>query len=178
MNAAHIHLVLNHVPILGFAFGFLLLAWARWRNSEETARAVLALFTVVGLTSIAVFFSGEQAEDVVEGLAGVSHDAIEVHEEFAELAMIVSVIVAAASAGALVAFWKRALPGWVTNVGLVAGLVTFGMLAYAGFQGGQIHHQEIREGALPPAEEVEMESEAHRNPAPSLIRFGLRAPGR
>jgi len=157
MNAAHVHLVLNHVPILGFAFGFLLLAWSRWRDSEETARAAFALFFVVGATSIAVFFSGEQAEDVAEGLALVSHDAIEVHEEFAELAMIVSVIVGLGSVGALVGFWKRALPGWVTNVGLLAGLVTFGMLAYAGFQGGQIHHQEIRSGDAAASEAAEIE---------------------
>ncbi|MDX1566149.1 MAG: hypothetical protein R3223_00015 [Longimicrobiales bacterium] len=165
MNAAHVHLVLNHVPILGFAFGVLLLGWARWRGSEETVRAALALFFLVGLTSIAVFFSGEQAEDVVEGVAGVSHDAIEVHEEFAELAMIVAVVVGLGSAGALVAFWKRALPGWVTNVGLLAGLVTFGMLGYAGFQGGQIHHPEIRSGAVPAGEseeEMEIEGEESR----------------
>lgn len=173
MNAAHVHLILNHVPILGFALGLLLLGWARWRNSEETARAALALFLLVGLTSIAVFFSGEQAEDVVEGLAGVSHDAIEAHEEFAELAMIVSVVVGLASAGALAAFWKRALPGWVTSAGLAAGLVVLTMLAYAGYQGGQIHHQEIRPGgAAGEVEEALETGAAPSTPAPAPVGFG------
>ena len=172
MNAAHIHLVLNHLPILGFAFGFLLLGWARWRGSDETARAALALFAVVGLTSIAVFFSGEQAEDVVEGLAGVSHDAIEAHEEFAEVAMFVAVAVGLASAAALVAFWKRAVPGWVSNVGLAAGLVAFSMLAYAGYQGGQIHHQELRPGGAPGGEAPEVEEVGSLpRPSPVPVRF-------
>jgi len=159
MSAAHVHLVLNHVPILGFAFGFLLLSWARWRNSEETARAALALLTVVGLTSIAVFLSGEPAEEIVEDLAGVSHDAIEVHEEFAELAMIVAVVVGLAAGGALVAFWKRTMPSWVMNVALVASFVTFGMMTYTGFQGGQIHHQEVRPEGVPAEQGAEMETE-------------------
>lgn len=154
LNAAHIHLILNHVPILGFAFGLLFLAWGRWRESDETIRAVQALFLLVGLTSIAVFLSGENAEDVVEGLAGVSHDAIEVHEETGELAMIVSIVAGLFSGGVLLVYRNRPLPGWSVGGTALAGVVAFGILAYAGFQGGQVHHEEIRPGgAVTPATE-------------------------
>lgn len=64
MSAAHIHLVLNHVPILGFEFVLFLLFLSRWEKSDEVARAALALMFLVGLTSILVFFSGEGAEDI------------------------------------------------------------------------------------------------------------------
>lgn len=146
LNAAHIHLMLNHVPILGFAFGLLFLAWGRWRDSEETIRAVQALFLLVGLTSIVVFLSGENAEDVVEGLAGVSHDAIEAHEETGELAMIVSIVAGLFSGGVLLVYRNRPLPGWSVGGTALAGVVAFALLAYAGFQGGQVHHEEIRPG--------------------------------
>lgn len=43
----------------------------------------------------------------------MSHDAIEAHEEVGELAMILSVIMGLASGVAAVAFWKKAIPGWV-----------------------------------------------------------------
>lgn len=146
LNAAHIHLMLNHVPILGFAFGLLLLAWGRWRKSDEVIRGVQALFLLVGLTSIVVFLSGENAEDVVEGITGVSHDAIEVHEETGELAMIVSIIAGLFSGAALLVYRNREIPGWAVGGTALAGLVAFGLLSYAGFQGGQVHHEEIRPG--------------------------------
>lgn len=154
LNAAHIHLMLNHVPILGFGLGLLLLAWGRWRESDEVVRAVLALFLVVGLTSILVFFSGENAEDVVEGLAGVSHDAIEVHEETGELAMIVSIVVGILSGVGLFLHREGPLPRWFTPSAALGGLVAFAVLAYAGYQGGQIHHEEIRPGASVTAPET------------------------
>lgn len=144
LNAAHIHLMLNHVPILGFAFGLLLLGWGRWRKSDEVVRAVQALFFLVGMTSIGVFLSGENAEDVVEGVAGVSHDAIEVHEETGELAMIVSVVAGLFSGAVLLIYRSRPIPSWVVGATVLAGLVAFGLVTYAGFQGGQIHHPEIR----------------------------------
>ena len=154
LNAAHIHLLLNHVPILGFAFGLLFLAWGRWRDSDETIRAVQALFLLVGLTTIVVFLSGENAEDVVEGLAGVSHDAIEVHEETGELAMIVSIVAGLFSGTVLLLHRNRPLPGWSVGGTALVGLIAFGLLAYAGFQGGQVHHEEIRpDGASAPTTE-------------------------
>lgn len=150
LNAAHIHLMLNHVPILGFAFGLLLLGWGRVRGSDEVVRAALGLFFLVGVLSIAVFFSGEGAEDVVEDLAGVSHDAIEVHEETGQLAMIVSVILGLLSGVALLLFRRDGLPRWLVPSAVAGGLLAFALLSYAGFQGGQIHHQEIRAGAGAP----------------------------
>jgi hypothetical protein len=35
---------------------------------------------VAGLLAIAVYLTGEPAEEVVEGMAGVSHDALEAHD--------------------------------------------------------------------------------------------------
>jgi len=178
LNAAHIHLMLNHVPILGFAFGLLFLAWGRWRDSDETIRAVQALFLLVGLTSIAVFLSGENAEDVVEGLAGVSHDAIEVHEETGELAMIVSIVAGLFSGAVLLLHRNRPLPGWSVGGTALVGLIAFGLLAYAGFQGGQVHHEEIRPGGIsaPTGEGVEMEGSegALRPGASDALRIVFR----
>jgi hypothetical protein len=86
---------------------------------------------------------------VVEGVVGVSVDAIEEHEEIGELGMFVSVGVALVSAIALGLFWKRPLVGWITRLFLLAGLVTFGILGYAGWLGGRIHHEEIRPESAP-----------------------------
>jgi hypothetical protein len=34
MNSAHLHLMLNHIPVLGMGFGLALLGWALLRKSE------------------------------------------------------------------------------------------------------------------------------------------------
>ena len=38
MDPAHLHLMLNHIPVLGTAFGMALIAWALFRKSEELKR--------------------------------------------------------------------------------------------------------------------------------------------
>jgi len=136
--------MLNHFPIFGFAIGVLLMAWATSRKSDEVARAGLALFFLAGISAVLVFFSGEGAEEVVESIVGVSEDAIEAHEELGELGMFVSVGVGLAAAVVLGFSWKRTVKGWLVRVFLLAGLITFGILGYAGLLGGRIHHEEIR----------------------------------
>lgn len=40
MSAAHVHLLLNHIPILGSIFGLLVLCYGIWRKSDEIKRPV------------------------------------------------------------------------------------------------------------------------------------------
>ena len=35
MNATHLQLMLNHLPVLGSAFGLVLLIFGLWRKSDE-----------------------------------------------------------------------------------------------------------------------------------------------
>lgn len=143
-NAAHLHLLLNHVPILATAFALLLLGWGRWRGRREMARAALVLFFVGGVVSVAVFLSGDPAEDALEGVLGVSEEAVDVHEEAAELAMVVSVVVGVLSGALLFGYRHGSLPSWVVPAAAVVGLVAFVLLAYTGLLGGRISHPEVR----------------------------------
>jgi len=145
MNAALVHLMLNHVPLLGVAFALLLIAWGRWRNSDEVVRAALALMTLAGAVGVLVFFSGENAEDVVEEMAGVSHDTIEAHEEVGRLAMFAGVGLAILSGIGLWLYRKAPVNRSYVRVILVVGLVVFGFFGYAAFQGGKIQHEEVEE---------------------------------
>ena len=70
MNWAHIHLLSNHIPVLGALFGLLLLAWGTLRRNEAIQRAALATFVVAALFAIPVFLTGEPSEKAVEHLAG------------------------------------------------------------------------------------------------------------
>lgn len=47
MNAAHLHLALNHLPVIGSLFSALLLGWALLRSAYELKRAALGAVVLV-----------------------------------------------------------------------------------------------------------------------------------
>lgn len=65
MNWAHIHLMLNHIPVLGTGFGLALLAWGMMRRNDSLQRAALAAFVVVALAAIPVYLALTRAVLVV-----------------------------------------------------------------------------------------------------------------
>jgi glucan phosphoethanolaminetransferase (alkaline phosphatase superfamily) len=147
MSIVHMHLLLNHVPVIGTLFVLLLLAVAVWRRSTEIGK--LALFCVVGVALVAgvVFLTGEPAEEAVEHVVGVSESIIHEHEETAEAALFSSGL---AGVVALVMLWwyrRRELPRWVAAAALVLALGVGGLMARTANLGGQIRHSEIRAGA-------------------------------
>ena len=143
MSLVHLHLVLNHVPMIGLVFVALILAIAWWRGSGEMTR--LGLVFAVGLAVVAgiVFLTGEPAEEAVEKLAGVTDRAIHAHEEAAEAALIATSLAGLVSVLGLAIFWKRALPRWVSGAALAVVLVAGGVMGWAANLGGQIRHTEI-----------------------------------
>lgn len=61
MNAAHLHLALNHLPVVGSFFALLLLAWGMFRRSEEIKRTALLGVVVVTAFCFPGYFSGDSA---------------------------------------------------------------------------------------------------------------------
>lgn len=143
MNAAHLHLLLNHAPIFGVFFALVLLGLARYRRSEELTRLGLFTLVVSGLAAAAAMFTGEPAEHAVERLAGISEGALEAHEESAEVAAMVTYAGAALALGALVLRRRVAVAKGLTLAAVVAALVSFGLMARTANLGGQIRHPEI-----------------------------------
>ncbi|MFB6099389.1 MAG: hypothetical protein ABEK84_09820 [Salinibacter sp.] len=145
MTAAHWHLVLNHIPLLGILFGAGLLTYGLLRGQEAVQRASLGLLALAGLSIIAVYLTGEPAEEVVEGVAGVSHDAIEAHEEFGWYALLIGIATGVAALGALVyGYLRQRLVRWLTVGTLLLSFVSVGIIGYTANLGGKIHHPELR----------------------------------
>ena len=153
MSAAHWHLMLNHLPLLGLAIGTVLLAYGVWRRHEDVQRASLGLLAVAGLSALAVYLTGEPAEEVVEGLANVSHDALEAHEHFAIYALVGGIATGVAALGTLLYGWGRqSLARWTVLLTLVLALITTGLLGYTANLGGTISHPELRGATVSAAE--------------------------
>ena len=88
MEIAYLHVVINHLPIMGVPIALGLLLLGLWARDDSIKRAALLAFVVLGLLTVAVFLTGKGGEDFVEHVAGVSEDAIEAHEDMATLAFI------------------------------------------------------------------------------------------
>jgi uncharacterized membrane protein len=148
VNAAHLHLILNHVPVLGTLIALLLLITALVEKSEDLRRAALALFVGVALMAVPVFLSGEPAEELVERLPGVTSQQIDRHEDAATQALIAVGLVGVLAIGALAATRRSVRVSRALTVATLAvGIVTSGFMARAALLGGQVRHSEIQAGA-------------------------------
>ena len=148
MNVVHVHLLLNHVPVVGAVIGTLLLAYAAVRRNSEVSKIALALFAALAAVSVAVFLTGEPAEEAVEHLPGFSESITEQHEELARVAMISIVAFGVLAIGALTYFRRRVLPRWFAATSLLFSLTIVALMAVTANSGGQIRHSEIRSAAV------------------------------
>jgi uncharacterized membrane protein len=145
MNWAHIHLSLNHLPVVGTIFGVLLLLLAMVRKSEELKRVSLGVFVFTALLALPVYFTGEPAEKVVEHLPGVAEPLIERHENAALFVLLMAGGSGAVALAGLILFRRvEKLPGWIVAATLVLSLATGGLMGWTANLGGQIRHTEIR----------------------------------
>jgi formate hydrogenlyase subunit 3/multisubunit Na+/H+ antiporter MnhD subunit len=141
------HLLLNHAPVIGIFVILFVFAAALARKNDAIAKLGLVMLVGVAVVTVAVFFTGEPAEEAVENLAGVSETLIHSHEEAAEAAFIATGIAGAAALLLLFAYRRRQLSRWALGASFALTLVVSGLMAWTANLGGQIRHSEIRPGA-------------------------------
>jgi hypothetical protein len=147
MNGAHLHLLVNHLPILGVVFGLGLALFALARREDAILRAALGVFVIVGLSGYAAMWTGGEAEDVVEeAVPSVADATIHEHEEMAEKAAIAGYALGALALLTLGLSWGKALRRPLALATVAVSLVVAGMMAYTGNLGGEIRHTEITAG--------------------------------
>lgn len=148
MDYTYLHLSLNHVPILGTVFGFLLLLGGVLTRSKGVTRAGLISLFLAAVLAIPVYLTGEPAEEVAERLPGVTDAVIELHESAAAVALTLVIItgIAAAAAFAFSRSFPSRLPLFMAIGTLVLAFATGGSMLQTANLGGQIRHTEIRAG--------------------------------
>ena len=171
MNLAHLHLLLNHFPIIGTMVGLGLFLVSLFGKNDDLKRAGLIIFAVMALLSLPTFFSGVGAQGAIQDLPGVSGDLISRHEGAAMLAILFMEITGALS---LVGLWqarKFSRPArWNVIAVLLFSLVTVGLMARVGTTGGDIRHPEILTAGTAAADEGTLGSMVYAlEPTPSKI---------
>lgn len=153
MNQAHLHLLVNHLPIVGSLFALVLLGAGLLRRNASLIQAGLVAVVAAGVLCVPAQLTGGGAAAVVHDMPRVSRALIQTHAQAAEWGFW-----AVESAAALALFGllllKNASPharrlAWLA---LAVAALSFGLLARAGSLGGLIGHPEIREGFGTPDE--------------------------
>ncbi len=145
MSAPHLHLILNHIPILGTVFGFLILLIGLFKRSRDIKNTGLLLFVLAALVAIPVIMSGEESIEIVRELPGVTHDHIHQHEEVAEVSFIaMEVLGGLALLAMLLSLRAKGTPHWMIMLCFALSMPVIGSMAYTADLGGQIRHIEIR----------------------------------
>jgi len=80
MDTGHLHLMLNHLPVLGVPALLALLVWGLARNMPSVARGALWLTLALSAVTAAVYLTGEAAEELVEGLPTFDERLVERHD--------------------------------------------------------------------------------------------------
>ncbi|WP_374542556.1 DUF2231 domain-containing protein [Flavobacterium sp.] len=146
MNEAHIHMLVNHFPIIGLFFGLGVLLFGVVKKNltlKSTAYVMLIICVIFGQLAM---MTGNKAEHFVEDLPGFTHKIIHEHEEAAEAFMIPMYILGLVSIVGLYAQSKKlSFEKWISYLALVLGVVCIFLSKNAGTTGGEIRHTEIRE---------------------------------
>lgn len=144
MNLSHLHLLINHLPIIGSMLGGLVLAFAIWEKSNRTKVAAYGVLIISTIGAIIAYLTGEPAEELVENIPGVLKDTIEKHEDAAMVSLIILIVLGISSViGIYLTYKNSKYIKRVANVTLFLSILSFGFISRAGYLGGQIRHTEL-----------------------------------
>jgi uncharacterized membrane protein len=149
MNLAHVHLLLNHFPVIGTMIGIGLFAVSLFGKSQDLQRASLVIFLGIALLTIPTYQSGNAAEHAIEHMPGISAELMQAHNDAALLAFLFMEITGAVSWFGLWQFRRTSRIGNGTLAFVaVLSLITLGLMSNAANIGGLIRHPEIVVGPV------------------------------
>ena len=147
MNQAHLHMILNHFPIIGLIFGIGVLFYGIIKKHTILVNTAYVMFIICMILAKATMMTGEGAEEIAEEL-GISHDLIHTHEEFAETYMKALYVLGIVSILGLVANIKKHSKALIISfIVMILAIGSAVLSKSVGTSGGEIRHSEIRENA-------------------------------
>ena len=145
MDTTHLHLLLNHVPTIGFIVALSFFVASFIAKSDHIKQASLTLMVGIAFITIPTYATGNAAWNAIQTMEDMTQSAVETHEGAAFLALVAIQITGAL---AFLGLWSMrrtgALSHAATAVIFIFGAVSFALVAGAAKLGGEIRHTEIR----------------------------------
>jgi hypothetical protein len=146
LDAPHLHLLTNHLPIFVTLSGLFALTVGLWSKNRGITQVSLTLMFLGVVGGILTFWFGQQAYKPVRGLADeMGQEWLDLHMERAEQVIWIFWFAAAALAAAWGLGLKQhrlAIPAAMVAGAL--GLATLGLSGWIADAGGKIRHSELR----------------------------------
>ena len=150
MNDAHLHLIVNHFPIVGTIFGAGILVVGLFLKNNIVKNIAYSLFMVTAIFGFLSIYTGEGAEEIVEDFPNIGKKIIHEHEELAEkLALILYILGAFSMIGLYSNFKNHAKSSLISVIVLILALISLFFVQQTSTSGGEIRHTEIRANATP-----------------------------
>ena len=143
---AHIHVILNHFPTVGFVFALFFFIVGLVQKNNGLIRGSLVTFVICAVLGAPTYVTGAAAMFSLTQppVQGVTQAIINAHRDFALLSLFG---LAATGCAAWIEVWRyRYLNRFSKvslNVVLVLAFITLAIMAETGHRGGQINHPEI-----------------------------------
>lgn len=147
MNGAHLHLMLNHLPVVGLGFVILLNIVAFVRKSDELKKLSLWFYFLVGILAIPVYFTGDSAEEILNTYPGFHEGIAEAHETMALHFLIITSLIAVISFVGL--YYSKTSDKFLQKFTLVVFILSLIAAVFAfstAITGGKLRHPEIENG--------------------------------
>jgi uncharacterized membrane protein len=148
MNPFHLHLLVNHLPIVGIYLSILVLLAGLVLKNQTIKHVALCLIIISGIGAFAAHVTGERAEESSELRGDFSHDLIEKHEHASEPFFQIMLALTLVSIVALIFSLKK--KQWSNYLIILIAFISFGAAYFAqqaGTSGGAIRHPEISDGS-------------------------------
>jgi uncharacterized membrane protein len=160
-NVAHLHIAINHIPVILIPAAFVILAVGVWRRSESMFRTGIVVAWVGVAFGLGAYLTGDAAADLVMAVekaqAKTLDPIVSEHDASASWALGSAVLVAVAGVWA---WWRKGLRREVTVPLLLLTALSTAILGRTALLGGRIRHPEARAGFVAP-EVHEPEHEKH-----------------
>ena len=144
MNAAQVHLMTVHVPIVG-CWGLSILFLLAWIFRDERLFKICCwlLLTILLIATVA-YFSGPLAYELLEQQVQLNTETVEFHAVLARSCLLAMVVLAMVVGNALVqGFQGEKIPRWQRAIILTGTIAIAVFWSAAAHWGGLIRHPEI-----------------------------------
>ena len=144
MTAAHWHLIISHLPIIGTTISIILLISGLLLKNGQLKLIAIIFILIMSVFGFLVHETGEKAEQQLKDEQSINEAAIEAHEEAAKPAFVVHNIAGFLSIMALLFYKKKKKLFNIIGILIISSsLSAAALMSYAGYLGGKIRHTEI-----------------------------------
>jgi hypothetical protein len=144
MSWLHVHLAVNHLPIVGLPLLLLILFLGRLRRQEAVVQMALGLLVLTSIAAVGVKYTGDFAAADLPLRLVTKKAGVALHEHHGDQATTAVFLFGLLTAAA----WLRCRPYrpppvWVLHLILLAGAATTLLYLRTAASGGHLSHPEI-----------------------------------